>query len=150
MHQYTLRLARLLPGRIDFSVPGCHTDFSAFERSSLTREKRTTEVFVKSHITFKGARKRNPEGFLANLTRCKETYELNLDEIIKALSLVLDDVAWQWFRSECQFWKSYEDLVETFCLQYSFEDVQEMVRYYNYLLIKQVRKFYLNFSIHTF
>ena len=75
-------------------------DFSAFERSSLTREKRTTELFVKWHITFKGYRKRDPEGFLANLTRCKKTYELNLDEIIKALPSVLDEEARQWFRRE--------------------------------------------------
>ena len=44
------------PGRIDFSAPGQHLDFSAFERSSLTREKRTTELFVKWRITFKGDR----------------------------------------------------------------------------------------------
>ena len=29
-------------GRINFSIPGHHLDFSAFVRSSLTREKRTT------------------------------------------------------------------------------------------------------------
>ena len=29
--------------------------------------------------------------------RCKVTYELNLDEIIKALPSVLDEDAWQWF-----------------------------------------------------
>ena len=103
-------------------------DFSAFERSSFSREKRTTELFVKWHITFKGDRKRDPEGFLANLTRCKETYELNLDEIIKALPSVLDEEAWQWFRREYKFWKSYEGLVEAFQLQYSFEDVQERLR----------------------
>ena len=102
--------------RLEFSVPGQFSNFSAFERSSLTREKRTTELFWKWHISFKGDRKRDPEGFLANLTRCKETYELNLDEIIKALPSVLDDDAWQWFRREYQFWKSYEDLVEAFRL----------------------------------
>ena len=69
-------------GRFNVSVPGHLSNFSAFERSSFTREKRTTELFVKWHITFKGDRKRDPEGFLANLTRFKETYELNLDEII--------------------------------------------------------------------
>ena len=49
------------PGRIDFSVPGHPLDILAFERSSLTKEKRTTELFVKWHITFKGDRKRDPE-----------------------------------------------------------------------------------------
>ena len=114
--------------RLEFSVPGRFSNFSSFERSSLTREKRTTELFGKWHISFKGDRKMDPEGFLANLTRCKETYELNFDEIIKALPSVLDDDAWQCFRREYQFWKSYEDLVEAFRLQYSFEDVQERLR----------------------
>ena len=73
------------PGRLEFSVPGQVSYFSVFERSSLTRKKRTAELFGKWHISFKGDRKRDPEGFLANLTHCKKTYELNLDEIIKAL-----------------------------------------------------------------
>ena len=51
-------------GRIDFSAPGQHLDFSAFERSSLTKEKRTTELFVKWHITFKGDQKETRKGFL--------------------------------------------------------------------------------------
>ena len=72
--------------------------------------------------------KKGPGRFLANLTRCKETYELNLDKIIKALPSVLDEEAWQWFRREYQFWKSYEDLVEAFRLQYSIEDVQERLQ----------------------
>ena len=115
-------------GRFDFSVPGSQADFSTFERSSLTREKHTPGLFVKWHITFKGDWKRDSEGFLANLTRCKETDELKLDEINKALPYVLDEEAWQWFRTEYQFWKSYEVLVEAFRLQYSFEDVQERLR----------------------
>ena len=53
---------------------------------------------------------------------------MNLEEIIKALPSVLDEEAWQWFRREYQFWKSYEDLVKAFRLQYSFEDVQERLR----------------------
>ena len=44
------------------------------------------------------------------------------------MSSVLDDDAWQWFRREYQFWKFYEDLVEAFRLQYSFEYVQERLR----------------------
>ena len=48
--------------RLDVSVPGYLSNFSAFERSSLTREKRTTELFLKWHITFKGDRKGTRKG----------------------------------------------------------------------------------------
>ena len=34
----------------------------------------------------------------------------------------------QWFRREYQFWKTYEDFVDAFRLQYSFEDVQERLQ----------------------
>ena len=51
---------------------------------------------------------------------------MTLVEIVKALPLALDDE--QWFRREYQFWKTYEDLVDAFRLQYSFENVQERLR----------------------
>ena len=60
-------------------------DASFFERSSLSKEKRTTELLSKWHISFKGDRKRDPESFIVDLTNCKETYKLTLDEIVKAL-----------------------------------------------------------------
>ena len=63
-----------------------------------------------------------------DLTNCKETYKLTLDEIVKALPSALDGESWQWFRREHQFWKTYEDLVDAFRLQYSFEDVQDRLR----------------------
>ena len=103
-------------------------DASFFERSSLSKEKRTSELLSKWHIFCKGDRKRDPESFIVDLTNCKETYRLTLDEIVKALPSALDGESWQWFRREHQFWKTYEDLVDAFRLQYSFEDVQERLR----------------------
>ena len=117
-----------LPGRFDVSAPGMSQDASLFERSSLYKENRTSELLSMWHISFKGDRKRNPESFIADLTNCKETYKLTLDEIVKALPSALDGESWQWFRREYQFWKTYEDLVDAFRIQYSFEDVQERLR----------------------
>ena len=117
-----------LPGRFDASAPGMSQDASFFERSSLYKEKRTSELLSKWHISFKGDRKRDPESFITDLTNCKETYKWTLDEIVKALPSALDSESWQWFRREYQFWKTYEDLVDAFRLQYSFEDVQERLR----------------------
>ena len=116
------------PGRCEVSAPGMSQEASFFERSSLSKEKRTSELLSKWHISFKGDRKRDPESFIVDLTNCKETYKLTLDEIVKALPSVLDGESWQWFRREHQFWKTYEDLVDAFRLQYSFEDVQERLR----------------------
>ena len=123
---HSARSFQPLPGRFDVSAPGMSQDASFLERSSLYKEKRTSELLSKWHISFKGDRKRDPESFIADLTNCKETYKLTLDEIVKALPLALDDE--QWFRREYQFWKTYEDLVDAFRLQYSFENVQERLR----------------------
>ena len=103
-------------------------DASFFERSSLIKEKRTSELLSKWHISFKGEKRKDLERFVADLTNGKETYKLMLDEIVKALPSALDGESWQWFRQEYQFWKSYEDFVDAFRLQYSFEDVQEILR----------------------
>ena len=114
-----------LPGRFDVSAPGMSQDASFFERSSLSKEKRTSELLSKWHISFKGDRKRDPESFTADLTNCKETYKLTIDEIVKALPSALDGESWQCFHRDYQFLKTYEDHVDAFRLQYSFEDVQE-------------------------
>ena len=116
------------PGRFDVSAPGMSQDASFFERSSLIKEKRTCELLSKWHISFKGEKGKDPESFIADLTNCKETYKLTLDEIVKALPSALDGESWQWFRREYQFWKTYEDFVDAFWLRYSFEDVQERLR----------------------
>ena len=116
------------PGRFDVSAPGMSQDASFFERSSLIKEKRTVELLSKWHISFKGEKRKDPESFIADLTNCKETYKLTLDEIVKALPSALDGESWPWFRRQYQFWKTYEDFVDAFRLQYSFEDVQERLR----------------------
>ena len=66
--------------------------------------------------------------FIADLTNCKETYKLTLDEIVKALPSVLDGESRQWCRREYQFWKTYGDFVDAFRIQYSFENAQERLR----------------------
>ena len=116
------------PGRFDVPAPGRSQDASFFERSSLINEKRPSELLSKWHISFKGEKRKDPESFIADLTICKETYKLTLDEIVKDLQSALDGESWQWFRREYQFWKTYEDFVEAFHLQSSFEDVQERLR----------------------
>ena len=78
-------------------------DASFFERSSLIKEKRTSELLSKWHISFKGEKRKDPESFIADLTNCKETYKLTLDEIVKALPSALDGESWQWFRREYRF-----------------------------------------------
>ena len=95
------------PGRFDISAPGMSQDASFFERSSLIKEKRTSELLSKWHISFKGEKRKDPKSFIADLTNCKETYKLTLDEIVKALSSALDGEPWHWFRREYQFWKTY-------------------------------------------
>ena len=117
-----------LPGRCDVSAPGMSQDASFFERTSVIKEKRTSELLSKWHISFKGEKRKDLESFIADLTNCKETYKLTLDEIVKALPSALDGESWQWFLREYQFWKTYEDFVSAFRLQYSFEDVQERLR----------------------
>ena len=87
-----------LPGRFDVSAPGMSQDALFFERPSLYKEKRKSELLSKWHISFKGDRKRDSESFISDLTNCKETYKLTLDEIVKALPSVLDGESWQWFR----------------------------------------------------
>ena len=110
------------PERFDVSAPGMSQDASFFERSSLIQEKRTSDLLSKWHISFKGEKRKNPKSFIADLTNCKETYKLTLDEIVKVLPSALDEESWQWFCREYQFWKTYEDFVDAFRLQYSFED----------------------------
>ena len=103
-------------------------DASFFESSSPIKEMRTSELLSKCQISFKGEKRKDPESFIADLTNCKETYKLALEEIVKALPSALDGESWQWFRLEYQFWKTYEDFVDAFHLQYSFEDEQERLR----------------------
>ena len=78
-------------------------DASFSERSSLIKKKRTSELLSKWHISFKGEKSKDLECFIADLTNCKETYKLTLDEIVKGLPSALDDESWQWFRREYQF-----------------------------------------------
>ena len=125
---HTAASFQLHPGRFDVSAPGMSQDASFFEHSSLIKEKRTSELLSKWQISFKGEKRKDPESFIVELTNCKETYKLTLDEIVKTLPSALDGEAWQWFRREYQFWKTYEDFVDAFRLQYSFEDVQERLR----------------------
>ena len=87
-------------------------DASFFQLSSLIKEKRTSELLSKWHISFKGEKRKDPESFIADFTNCKESYKLTLDEIVKTLRSVLDGESWQWFRREYQFWKSYEDFID--------------------------------------
>ena len=78
------------PWRFDVSAPGMSQDASFFERSSLIKEKRTSELLSKWHISFKGEKRKDPGSFIADLTNCKETYKLTLNEIVKALPSALD------------------------------------------------------------
>ena len=100
------------PGRFNVSAPGMSQDASFFQLSSLIKEKRTSELLSKWHISFKGEKRKDPESFIADFTNCKESYKLTLDEIVKTLRSVLDGESWQWFRREYQFWKSYEDFID--------------------------------------
>ena len=84
-----------LPGRFEVPAPGISQDASFFERSSLVKEKRTSELLPKWHISFKGQKRKDPESFIADLTNCKETYKLTLDEIVKALPSALEGKSWQ-------------------------------------------------------
>ena len=83
------------PGRFDVSAPGMRQGASFFERSSLIKEKRTSELLSKWHISFKGEKREDPESFIADLTNCKETYKLSLDEMVKALPSAFDGESWQ-------------------------------------------------------
>ena len=47
-------------------------DASFFKRSSLIKEKRTSDLLSKCHMSFKGEKRKDPESFIADLTNCKK------------------------------------------------------------------------------
>ena len=112
----------------EFTSPRSFFEHSSYEQASFVREKRTTDLLAKWHVEFKGSRRHEPEEFLCNLEECRNVHGMTFEDILKALPSILGENDIPWFRREYKGWRSYQEFVEAFRLEYCVEGFQERLR----------------------